>query len=62
MIYKWNSKAGDTGISSRDARSQVSRGPRNNQGSRFNNTQYNNSLDHYILPSAEQRRLHDQHV
>ena len=61
MIYKWNSKAGDTGASNRVTSLHTRRGPGDNRGSRLNIAQRNSS-DTYRLPSAEQRRLHSQHV
>ena len=60
-IYKWNSKARDTGASSRVTGPNIRGSAGGNHGSRFSNAQYN-SPEGYRLPSAEQRRLHNQHV
>ena len=59
-IYKWNSKARDAGASSRVTNSNRWQSSGYNQGSRINNSQYSSS-DRYILPNADQRRLHNQH-
>ena len=60
-IYKWNSKAGDTGASNRNTSSNIRQNLRENQGPHLISNQQNTS-DRYRLPSAEQRRLHSQHV
>ena len=60
-IYKWNSKARDTEASSRVTSSDIRRRSGDNQGSRYNTSQYN-ATDRYRLPRNDQRRLHSQHV
>ena len=68
-IYKWNSKAGDTGASNRNTSSNIRQNLRENQGphkamlnleQRLISNQQNSS-DRYRLPSTKQRRLHSQY-
>ena len=71
MIYKWNSKGGETRASNRagsyqgQTRSHGSRGAGgnyHNQGPHFYNGRHSNSATDYKYRTSEQQRLHDQNV